>query len=319
MQLRVQQPSLAVEVAGIRFAHPVLAAAGPLGFGRELQAVIDLRTFAGFVTKSVTLEPRLGNPRPQVIKTDAGWLNSVGLQNHGLAAFLTKELPFLRTLGTPILVSIAGETVREFATLTEWLSGEDGIAGLEVNVSCPNTTDGLVFGVDPHRTHELVTTLRRISALPLLVKLTPNVTDITVIARAAQDAGADGLSVINTLVGMAIDIHTRRPKLGTLAGGLSGPAIKPIALRMVWQVVHACSLPVIGLGGIATADDALEFLIAGARAVAVGSAAIERPQVATEIRVGLIHYLQRHGLADLGQVIGSLEGAEMPSRLTDDR
>ncbi len=300
-------PSLAVEIAGIKCAHPVLAASGPLGFGRELQAVVDFRTFGGFVTKSVTLDPRAGNPRPQVVRLEAGWLNSVGLANHGLAVFLTKELPFLRTLGIPILVSIAGESMREFVTLAEWLGTEEGVAGLEVNVSCPNVTDGLAFGVDPRLTYDLVTSVRRLSALPLFVKLTPNVTDITVIAQAAQDAGADGLTLINTLVGMAIDVETRRSRLGTPTGGLSGSAIKPIALRMVWQVARTCRLPIIGLGGIATADDALEFLIAGARAVAVGSAAIDRPQIATEIREGLIRYLAAHGLTDVNQVIGSLD------------
>ncbi len=302
----VGTPSLAVEVAGIKFAHPVLAASGPLGFGRELRSVIDFRTFAGFVTKSVTLEPRSGNPRPQVLKTDAGWFNSVGLQNHGLAVFLTKDLPYLRTLGIPIIVSIAGDTVAEFAALAEWLTKEEGVAGIEVNVSCPNVADGLTFGVDAQRTHELISSVRRCTSLPLLVKLTPNVTDIVVIARAAETAGADALSLINTLVGMSIDVHTRRSRLGTLTAGFSGPAIKPLAVRMVWQVAQACSLPVIGMGGIATAEDALEFLIAGARAVAVGTAAIDQPQIATSIREGLEHYLHEHGVT-LQELIGTLE------------
>lgn len=300
-------PSLGVEVAGIKFAHPVLAAPGPLGFGREVQAVVDLRTFGGFITKSVMLEPRTGNPHPQMVETEAGWLNSLGLPNHGLAAFLTKELPFLRTLGIPIIVSVAGETVHEYVTAAEWLEQEEAVAALELNVSCPNIDRGLIFGVDPTLTSELVAAVRRVTSRPLFVKLTPNVTDIVPIARAAEDAGADALSLINTLLGLAVDVRTRRPKLGGITGGLSGPAIKPVALRMVWQVANACAVPVIGMGGIASADDALEFLIAGARAVAVGSATIERPAIAAEIRDGLEHYLFENGMSDIREVIGSLQ------------
>lgn len=300
-------PSLSVEVAGIRFAHPVLAAPGPLGFGREVSSVVDLGTFAGFMTKSVTVEPRAGNPHPQLVQTDAGWLNSLGLPNHGLAAFITKQLPFLRTLGIPIIVSAAGETVQDFVTLAEWLSQEEGIAALELNVSCPNTDCGLIFGVDPNLTHELVARVRAATPLPLIVKLTPNVTDIVPIARAAEEGGADALSLINALTGLAIDVHTRRPKLGAITGGLTGPAIRPVAVRMVWQVVLGCSLPVIGMGGVATAEDALEFLIAGARAVAVGSAVIDRPAVAAEIHEGLLQYLTVHGMSDISEVIGTLQ------------
>jgi len=296
-----------VDLAGIKLAHPILAASGPLGFGRELQSVIDLRTFAGFITKSVTVEPREGNPRPQVVQTEAGWLNSVGLANHGLAVFLTKELPFLRTLGIPIIVSVAGESLHEFQTLVEWLTPEPAVAGFEVNVSCPNVARGLVYGVDPRLTYELVHHVRGLTPLPLFAKLSPNVTDITVIARAAEDAGADGLSLINTVVGMAIDIQSRRPKLGTATGGLSGPGIKPIAVRMVWEVARACRLPIIGQGGIATADDAVEFLVAGACAVAVGSALIDRPQIAPELREGVSRYLVNQGFADVGEIVGSVD------------
>jgi len=302
-------PSLSVEVAGIRFAHPVLAAPGPLGFGREVQSVVDLRGFAGFITKSVTLEPRRGNPYPQIVRTEGGWLNSLGLPNRGLAGFLTKDLPFLRTLGLPVVVSIAGETVDEFTTLAEWLGREDGVAALELNVSCPNVERGLVYGVDPRATRDLVAAVRRAFARPLFVKLTPNVTDVVSIARAAEGAGADALSLINTLTGLAIDVQTRTPKLGGVVGGLSGPAIRPVAVRMVWEVARACRIPVIGMGGIATADDALEFLIAGARAVAVGSAVIDRPGVAGEIRDGIARYLIEHDMDTIKEVIGSLQVA----------
>ena len=302
-----RSPSLAVEVAGITFEHPVLSPPGPLGFGREVQSIVDLRAFAGFITKSVTVEARGGHSYPQIARTDGGWLNALGLPNHGLAAFIAKDLPFLRTLGIPIIVSVAADSEADFVTLAEWLDQEAGVAAIEANVSCPNVADGMVFGTDPSATHRLVTALRRATSPPLFVKLTPNVTDIVAIARAAEEAGADALSLINTLQGLAVDVRARRPKLGAGLGGLSGPAIRPVAVRMAWEVSRACRVPVIGMGGIATADDALEFLIAGATAVAVGSAAIDRPAVAAEIRDGLEAYLIEQGIGDVRGLIGSLE------------
>lgn len=272
-----------------------------------MQSVVDLRAFAAFVTKSVTVEPRAGNPYPQIVRTEGGWLNSLGLPNHGLAGFLTKDLPFLRTLGLPVIASIAGETIDEFVTLARWLNEEEGVAAIEVNVSCPNVDRGMVFGTEPQLTRELVSAVRAVCAKPLVAKLTPNVTDIVAIARAAQEGGADALALINTLVGLAIDVQTRRPRLGAVTGGLSGPAVRPVAVRMVWEVTRACPLPVIGMGGIATTEDALEFLIAGARAVAVGSAVIDRPSVATEIRAGIQQYLTEHRMDDVNELIGSLE------------
>lgn len=300
-------PSLAVEIAGITFRNPVLAAPGPLGFGREVQSVVDLRAFGGFVTKSVTVEPRAGNPYPQVVQTPSGWLNSLGLPNHGLGGFIAKDLPFLRTLGIPIIVSVAGESVDEFVTLVEWVGRESDVAAVEVNVACPNVHAGLVFGVDANLTHELISLLRARCPVPLFVKLTPNVTDIAAVARAAQEAGADALSLINTIAGLAIDVEQRRPKLGGVTGGLSGPAIRPVAVRMVWEVARACTIPVIGMGGIAGADDALEFFIAGARAVGVGSAVIDAPNIASQLREGLTSYLARHGFSSITDVVGTLE------------
>ncbi|HEY3248565.1 MAG TPA: dihydroorotate dehydrogenase [bacterium] len=302
-----RSPSLAVEIAGITFTHPVLSPPGPLGFGREVQSVVDLRTFAGFVTKSVTLQPRPGHAYPQIVATDGGWLNSLGLPNHGLAVFLAKDLPFLRTLGIPIIVSIAADSEADFVSLATWLDQEQGVAAIEANISCPNVADGMAFGVSADATARLVASLRRATARPLFVKLTPNVTDVVGIARAAEDAGADALSLINTLLGLAIDVRTRRPKLGAVTGGLSGPAIRPVAVRMVWDVARACRIPLIGMGGIATAADALEFIIAGATAVAVGSAAIDRPTVATDIRAGLDAYLVEHEIGDIRELIGSLQ------------
>lgn len=307
---RAAGSSLEVEISGIRFAHPVLSAPGPLGFGREVQSVMDLRAFAGFITKSVTIEPREGHAYPHMAKTEGGYLNSLGLPNLGLAGFLMKDMPFLRTLGVPIIVSAAAHTVAEFLTLVEWLSREPGVSAVELNVSCPNVEAGMTFGVDARLTYELVSALRPVTQLPLWVKLTPNVTDITVVARAAQDAGADALSVANTVTGMAIDVRTRRPKLGGITGGLSGPAIRPVAVYLTWQVARACTIPVIGTGGIATADDALEFLIAGARAIAVGTAVIDSPGAPTQIRHGLETYLEQHGLRTLNEIIGTLAGLE---------
>lgn len=304
----VVEPGLAVTVAGITFPTPVLAAPGPLMFGREVQNVYDLRRFGGFITKSVTVEAREGHPRPQIVEVEGGWLNAVGLANPGLAAFLTRDMPFLRTLGIPIIVSIAGTSVEEFVLLAEVLNEEEGVAGIEVNVSCPNVQAGMLFGSDPSLTSTLVRTLREITTRPLIVKLSPNVTDITLIARAAADGGADALCCINTLQGLAIDVETRRPRLGAAIGGLSGPAIRPVAVRMAWEVARSTGLPVIGAGGVATSNDALEFLLVGARAVAVASAVIADAQAAVRITEGLREYLRSHAIADINDIIGEAKG-----------
>ena len=253
-----------------------------------------------------TLEPREGNPVPQMAQTEGGWLNSLGLPSDGLAAFLTRDLPFLRTLGIPIVVSIAGHSLEEFATLAEWVGREEDVAGIELNLSCPNVEDGLTFGVDAALTRALVTQARARTAKPLFAKLSPNVTDITAIARAARAGGADALTVINTLTGLAVDVETRRPRLGAITGGLSGPAIRPVAVRMVWEVSRAVPLPVIGAGGIATASDALEFMIAGASAVAIATAVISDATAAESICAGLEDYARRHGLRAIADVVGTL-------------
>jgi len=299
-------PSLAVEVAGIRFPNPVLSAPGPLGFGHEAQNVVDLRAFGGFVTKTVTIEPREGNPLPHMAQTEGGWLNSLGLPNDGAAAFVTRDLPFLRTLGIPIIVSVAGHSIEEFGTLVELIGGENDVAGVELNLSCPNVDDGLIFGTDPSLTGALVGHLRPLTSKPLIAKLSPNVTDIVAIARAARDGGADALTLINTLTGLSVDVETRRSRLGAVTGGLSGPAIRPVAVRMVWEVASAVSLPIIGAGGVGSAADALEFIIAGARAVAVASAVIDRPTVVEEICAGLVDYLRRHNLRSITELVGTL-------------
>jgi dihydroorotate dehydrogenase (NAD+) catalytic subunit len=301
-------PALDVTLAGITFPTPVLSAPGPLEFGRQVQAAYDLRAFGGFITKSVTLEPREGHPGPHTVDVRGGWLNAVGLRNPGVAAFIARDLPFLRTLGRPIIVSAAGHHADEFATVAELLSAEAGIAGLEVNVSCPNVEDGLLFGTTPERTRVLVARVRAVTPLPLFVKLSPNVTDIVPIASAAVDAGADGLSLINTLQGLAVDARTRRGRLGAGLGGLSGPAVKPVALRMVWEVAQHVRVPIIGMGGIATAEDAVEFLLCGAHTVGVASAMIDNPNAAAEITEGLRDYCIQHGIRRVSDLVGALEG-----------
>lgn len=300
--------SLSVTLAGITFPTPVLAAPGPLEFGRQVQATYDLRAFGGIITKSVTLEPREGHPGPDTVAAAAGWLNAVGLRNPGLAVFIARDLPFLRALDRPIIVSIAGSRTADYADAAAVLTDEPGVAALELNISCPNTEDGLEFGTDPGRTAGLVAAVRARTRLPLFAKLSPNVTDITTIARAAADAGADGLSLINTLQGLAVDARTRRPLLGAGIGGLSGPAIKPVALRMVWEVAQHVRLPIIGMGGIATAEDAVEFFLCGAHAVAIASAVLDNPNAAAEVTNGLRAYLAENAIERVTDLVGAVEG-----------
>jgi len=267
-------PKLETEIAGIKMKNPVMVASGTFGFGKEYAEYIDLNKLGAIVTKSITLKPREGNPPPRLVETPAGMLNSIGLENPGIESFLAEELPFLAKFDTPIIVNIAGETVEEYAELAKILSRESTVKGLEINISCPNVKKGgMSFGMDPKLTAEVIAQVRKSAlSLPIIAKLTPNVTDITVIAKAAVEAGADALSAINTILGMAIDIETGKSRLGTLTGGLSGPAIKPIALRMVYEISHTVNVPVIGIGGIVSGQDAYEFILAGAKAVQVGTA-----------------------------------------------
>ncbi|MBI5166276.1 MAG: dihydroorotate dehydrogenase [candidate division NC10 bacterium] len=299
--------NLSVEVAGISMKNPVMTASGTFGYGEEFGPYLDLNCLGAIVVKTITLEPRPGNPPPRIAETPAGMLNAIGLQNVGVRAFLKEKLPYLRQFNTPIIVNIAGVSIKEYQELARRLSEEDGIAGIELNISCPNVENGMVFGSDPKLTHRLVSRVRKATPLPLIPKLSPNVTDITAIARAAEEAGADALSLINTLVGMAVDIETRRPKLANITGGLSGPAIRPIAVRMVYEVAQAVETPIIGMGGIMTAEDALEFLIAGATAVAVGTANFIDPVSTVKVIEGITRYLAMNGLKDIKQLIGSLK------------
>ncbi|MFQ5532577.1 MAG: dihydroorotate dehydrogenase, partial [Candidatus Methylomirabilales bacterium] len=263
-----------------------MTASGTFGYGSEFTPFFDLNALGAIIVKTVTMHPRQGNPPPRVVETPAGMLNSIGLQNVGIDNFLRHKLPFLRTLSTPLLPNIAGKSVEEFADLAKRLSDAEGVAGIELNISCPNVAGGLDFGTDPRLTYEVVRAVRQTTHLPVIPKLSPNVSDITVIARAAADAGAHALSLINTIVGMAIDVRSRTPKLPGATGGLSGPAIRPIAVRMVWEVAQVVKLPLIGIGGITTGEDAVEFLLAGASAVQVGTANFLDPLTPMKVLAG---------------------------------
>lgn len=307
-------PRMAVEVCGTTFANPVLCASGTCGYGQELGALYRLEELGGLVTKGISLEPRPGNPPPRLCETASGVLNSIGLANVGLAAFVRDKLPFLRDCGTRVVVNFFGETMEQYVRCAEGLSRERGVDALEMNISCPNVhAGGLEFGVAPDAAGELVRRVRASTDLPLWVKLTPNLTDVVPVARACVQAGASALSLINTLKGMAIDARARRSRLGRLVGGLSGPAIKPIALRLVHQVAQAgLGVPIIGLGGIGTGEDAAEFLLAGASLVQVGTASLVRPDACWRIIDELRGFCQEEGLATVGELCGGLSKERAP-------
>jgi len=299
---------LAVEVGGLRLKNPLLAASGTFGYGVEYEGLIDLATLGGIVSKGLYLEPRDGAPPPRIVETPSGLLNAIGLQGIGIHAFVADVLPRLRKHDTALVVNVCGDTVEEYAEVARVCDAAPGIAGLEINISCPNVKQGgMAFGGDPRMTHAVVAAVRAVTRLPVIPKLSPNVADITVFARAAEEAGADALSCINTLLGLAIDVETRRPKLGFGTGGLSGPAIRPVAVRMAWQAARAVRIPVIGIGGIASAQDALEFLIAGCHAVEIGTANFVDPGIYERILGELRAYLERHGNSDIREVVGTLE------------
>jgi dihydroorotate dehydrogenase (NAD+) catalytic subunit len=300
--------NLAVELGPLRLKNPVMVASGTFGYGQEYAELVPPERLGAMVVKGISLEPRSGNPPPRIWETCGGMLNAIGLQNVGLRAFLEEKLPWLKPLPVPVIVNLFGNTVEEYGKLAAALDGQEGIAGLEINISCPNVkAGGMTFGSDPEMVFQVVSAVRSRTNLPVITKLTPNITDITVTARAAQDAGTDILSLINTVAGMAVDAQTRQPRLANVVGGLSGPAIKPIALRMVWQVVQVSRVPVIGLGGIVSVEDALEFLLVGAKAIQVGTANFVNPRVTLEIIGGLEDYLRQRGLADINEIIRTLE------------
>lgn len=301
-------PNLQVEIAGITFKNPIMPASGTFGYGEEYAPYLDLNGLGAIVTKGLSLRPKAGNNTPRVCETIGGMLNAIGLQNVGIDQFILHKLPFLEQFDTPVIVNFFGNTQEEYGEVAARLDSLPGVAGLEMNISCPNVKHGgIVFGTDPKAAFAAVAAVRKRTTKPLIVKLTPNVTDIQQTAMAAQDAGADALSLINTLTGMAVDVKTRRPRLANTIGGLSGPAIRPIAVRLVHQVVQAVKIPVIGIGGISRAMDALEFLIVGARAVQVGTANFVDPNAMATIIEELDLFCREQGISDINDLIGTLE------------
>ena len=299
---------LAASFAGIGLRNPVLLASGTCGYGEELESFVDLARIGGLVTKTITPEPRSGNPPPRIVETPAGMLNSIGLQNPGLQGFIADKLPYLRELDTAVVVNIAAPTAELHREMAAALDALDGIAALEVNISSPNMRDGgMLFGCRADASAEVIAAVRAATKLPVIAKLTPNVTDIGEIARAVEGAGADAISLINTLVGMAVDVRERRPLLANVTGGLSGPAIKPVALAMLWKVRNAVSVPLIGTGGISTATDAIEFMIAGASCVQVGTATFVLPDAALAVVDGMRAYCEENGIDDINSIIGTLK------------
>jgi len=296
-----------VRIGSITLSRPVVLASGTFGYGEEYLNLLDYSKIGGIVTKGLSLEPREGNPPPRIVETAAGMLNSVGLQNPGVEAFLSDKLPFFREKGIPCIVNVAGSSVEENVEIARILDVEEDVAGIELNVSCPNVKrGGMAFGKNVSLLKEVVSEVRKATGKTLITKLSPNVTDIVEMAAAAVESGSDALSLINTLVGMAIDIEEKKPILGETTGGLSGPAIKPIALRMVWEVCRSVEVPVIGMGGITTPSDAVEFIIAGATAIAVGTATFYHPDAAATISDGIVQYMSTHGIDDIHDLIGSL-------------
>ena len=306
--VNVKRPSLAVEIAGIKLKNPVMPASGTFGYGEEYAPYLDLGRLGALITKGLSLNPKAGNPTPRIAETTSGMLNAIGLQNVGIDAFIQSKVPYYRGITTPVIANFFGNTLEEYGEVAAKLNDVPEVTAVELNISCPNVKQGgIVFGTDPAAASQVVTLVRKALHKPLIVKLTPNVTDITVIARAVEEAGADAISCINTITGMAIDIRTRQPKIANRTGGLSGPAIRPVAVRMTHQVVQAVKIPVIGIGGIMCAEDALEFLIAGATAVQVGTANFIDPAAMIAVIEGLERFLIEEGLDDIRQVIGSLK------------
>ncbi|MGI6418640.1 MAG: dihydroorotate dehydrogenase [Thermoguttaceae bacterium] len=300
---------LRVQLGRLSLCNPVMVASGTFGYAREMAGLVDLGRLGAIVPKTITRDPRTGNRPPRTVETAAGMLNSIGLDNDGLETFLQKQFPYLAGLGCAIVVSVAGRSHDDFVYLAERLGGVPGIAALELNVSCPNVSGGVDFGTDPALCERVVRGARGACDLPILAKLTPNVTSVTAIAQAAAGGGADAVSLVNTCLGMAVDWRRRRPRLGNVLGGLSGPAIKPIALRAVYQVARTVDIPIIGVGGIASLDDCMEFLVAGASAVQIGTANFYRPAVTMEILDELPGAIAQLGASSVSGVVGTLETA----------
>lgn len=303
----MKEINLSQKLFGIDFKNPVIAASGTFGYGAEFKDFYDVSLLGGFVTKSVTPEPRKGNPSPRIIETPSGMLNAIGLQNDGLEKFVNKTIPVINSYDTTVIVNVAGRTVEDYCEVVSVLDSHSAIKAFEINISCPNVkVGGITFGSSKSSASELAKTLRPLTKKPLIYKLTPNVTDIVEMALAVEENGADAVSLINTLTGMVVDVDKRKPMLANVTGGLSGPAIRPVAVRMVYQVARSVSIPVIGMGGIFSARDSLEFIIAGASLIQVGCGMFVKPKLPLEVIEGIKEYLVIHGFGSVSEIIGSL-------------
>jgi dihydroorotate dehydrogenase (NAD+) catalytic subunit len=305
------KPKMSIDIGGLNLKNPVMTASGTFGYGEEYAPYVNINLLGAVIVKGLSLNPRRGNPPPRIIETPSGMLNAIGLQNPGVNAFVRDKLPFFKQFDVAVIVNIFGETVDEYMRVADILSQAEGIHALEVNISCPNVKQGgMSFGADPRAAYDVTQSVKSVTQLPVMVKLTPNVTDIGEIAESVQAGGADAISLINTIGGMAVDIEQRKPRLGMITGGLSGPAIKPVALKMVRQVVKRVSVPVIGVGGIMNATDALEFLIVGATAVQIGTANYVNPRATMDIIDGIEAYMIRHEIRNIKDLIGTLNEGE---------
>ncbi|MCL0052544.1 dihydroorotate dehydrogenase [Peptococcaceae bacterium] len=299
------KPCLKVNIGGIGMNNPVMTASGTFGFGIEYSQFIDINQLGAIVVKGVTLKPKEGNPTPRIVETPAGMLNSIGLQNPGVDYVINNYVPYFKKLKTKVIVNISGDSTLDYALVAKKLTDAGGISGIEVNISCPNVKRGeMAFGASAKSAFEVTEAVKDATDLPVIVKLSPNVTDIAEIAKAVEAAGADAVSLINTLTGMAIDINAKKPVLGNVVGGLSGPTVKPVAVYAVWRVYKAVDIPIIGMGGISSAEDALEFILAGARAVAIGTANFVNPKTAIEVIEGIERYLKSHEISDINELVG---------------
>ena len=305
---RSPEPNLGITLCCMDLRNPILAASGTFGYGVEFEDVVSLKKIGGFVTKGLSREPMAGNAPPRLIETAAGMLNAIGLQNLGVVAFVQEKLPAIRTLPCVAIANIFGYTIADYCAVVQTLNAAEGISAYELNASCPNThTGGMIFGTNANLLVELIANVKSVSRRPLIVKLSPNVTSIAEMARAAEEAGADAISLVNTFLSLSIDAESRRPRLANVTGGLSGPAIKPIALRMVWEAARAVSIPVIGMGGIATAEDVVEFLLAGATAVQIGTASYADPRAVERIARDLRGWCLRNDVEKITDLIGAIK------------
>jgi dihydroorotate dehydrogenase (NAD+) catalytic subunit len=301
----LRNPDLSVKIGNIKLKNPVIVASGTFGFGDEYQDFLDLNQLGGIIPKGISLTPMMGNPPPRIFETEGGIINSIGLQNPGVQDFIKNKLPYFKNIKTPLIINFFGNTQKEYIELAKRLDNGPGISGLEMNISCPNVKQGgMVFGTDPRMTYRLVRGIRKLTKLTLIVKLSPNVTDITMVAKSAEEGGADAISLINTFRAMAINIYSKKPELGNIIGGLSGPAIKPIALRMVWEVSQTVKIPVIGMGGIMKAEDAIEFILVGASAIQIGTANLINPRTGIEVISGIKRYLIQNKIQRIQKIIG---------------